>query len=89
MVRDELGAVVSALCARFPDRSRSDVERVVADVYARLVASATVTAHLIPLTLNRSRRLLDSTPIEMDVPSPEEATLVTVGATAHTDASVI
>lgn len=61
MVRDELVAVVSALCARFPDRSRSDVERVVADVYARLVASARVSTHLIPLTLNRSRRLLDST----------------------------
>jgi hypothetical protein len=89
MVRDELGAVVSALCVRFPDRSRSDVEHVVADVYARLVASAKFTAHLIPLTLNRSRRLLDSTPIKMDVPSPEGATLVTVGATAHTDASAI
>jgi hypothetical protein len=61
MVRDELIAVVSALCARFPDRSRSDVERVVADVYTRLVVNASVTAHLIPLTLNGSRRLLEST----------------------------
>ena len=74
MVRDELGAVVSALCARFPGRSRSDVERVVAGVYARLVASATVTAHLIPLTLNRSRRLLGSTPKETDVANSEEST---------------
>jgi hypothetical protein len=77
MVRDELGAVVSALCARFPDRSHSDVQHVVADVYARLVASATVTAHLIPLTLNRSRRLLDSTPMETVTGEP---TLVTVGS---------
>lgn len=80
MVRDELGAVVSALCARFPNRSRSDVERVVADVYGQLVASATVTAHLIPLTLNRSRRLLSSTPVETDLAHPEESTLVTAGA---------
>ena len=80
MVRDELVAVVSALCARFPDRSRSDVECVVADVYARLVASATVTAHLIPLTLNRSRRLLGSTPMESVVAKPTESSLMAVGS---------
>jgi hypothetical protein len=80
MVRDELEAVVSALCARFPDRNRSDVERVVADVYARLVASATVTAHLIPLTLNRSRRVLGSTPMETVVAHPTESTLMAVGS---------
>ena len=65
MIRDELGAVVSALSAKFPDRNPSDVERVVADVYAQLVANASVTAHLIPLTLNRSRRVLSSTPMEV------------------------
>ena len=80
MVRDELEAVVSALCARFPDRNRSDAERVVADVYARLVASATVTAHLIPLTLNRSRRLLGSTPMESVVAKPTESSLMAVGS---------
>lgn len=80
MVRDELGAVVSALCARFPDRSRADVEGVVADVYARLVASATVTAHLIPLTLNRSRRLLGSTPMEALIARPAESSLMAVGS---------
>jgi hypothetical protein len=80
MVRDELGAVASALCARFPDRSRSDVERVVAGVYARLVAGATVTAHLIPLTLNRSRRLLDSIPMATVTREPAESRLVTVGS---------
>ncbi len=80
MIRDELGAVVSALCARFPDRSRSDVERVVADVYAQLVVKATVTAHLIPLTLNRSRRVLSGTPTEAVVADPQQSALVTVGA---------
>lgn len=80
MIRDELGAVVSALCARFPDRNPSEVEHVVADVYAQLVANATVTAHLIPLTLNRSRRLLSSTPMEVVVAAPQESTLMAVGA---------
>ena len=59
MVHDELEGVVSALCGRFPSRSRSDIEEVVAGVYADLQRNATVTAHLIPLTLNRSRRLLN------------------------------
>ena len=61
MVTDELQGVVSALCARFPTRQRSDVETVVADVYEQLAGSARITAHLIPLTLNRSRRLLEGT----------------------------
>ena len=79
MIRDELGAVVSALCARFPERNPDEVERVVADVYAQLVANATVTAHLIPLTLNRSRRLLSGAPMETVVPEPPESTLMAVG----------
>ncbi|MGZ5377065.1 MAG: three-helix bundle dimerization domain-containing protein [Mycobacterium sp.] len=58
MVHDELDGVVSALCARFPNRARNDIEKVVAAQYAEQAANATVTAHLIPLTLNRSRRLL-------------------------------
>jgi hypothetical protein len=60
MVHDELDGVVSALCAKFPTRSRNEVERVVTDVYEQLVAGATITAHLIPLTLNRSRRTLSA-----------------------------
>jgi hypothetical protein len=59
LLNDELDGVVSTLCARFPSRRRSEIERVVADVYDQLAGNATITAHLIPLTLNRSRRLLD------------------------------
>lgn len=59
-VRDELDAIVSALCNRFPDRSRSEIEALVLDVYSDLAAKATVVAHLIPLTLNRSRQRLIS-----------------------------
>jgi hypothetical protein len=58
MVHDELASVVAALHARFPTRSKSEVEDVVSSAYADLISGATVTAHLIPLTLNRSRRLL-------------------------------
>ncbi len=58
MVHDELDGVVSALCARFPERSRGEIDAVVAEVYAELASSATITTHLIPLTINRSRRLL-------------------------------
>ena len=59
MLTDELQGVVSALCARFPTRQRSDVETVVANVYEQLADNAKITTHLIPLTLNRSRRLLE------------------------------
>jgi hypothetical protein len=62
LVHDELDSVVSTLCTRLPGRTRSEVEAVVAAVYAELAAGATVTAHLIPLTLNRSRRLLSYGP---------------------------
>jgi hypothetical protein len=58
MVRDELDGIVSALCSRFPGHARSDIETVVAQVHAGIAAKATVSTHLIPLTLNRSRCLL-------------------------------
>ncbi|ULE33430.1 three-helix bundle dimerization domain-containing protein [Mycobacterium sp. IDR2000157661] len=58
LVHDELESLVCNLCAKYPERSRVEVERVVAAVYAEIVAQATVTSHVIPLTLNRSRRLL-------------------------------
>jgi len=60
MVHDELEGVISALCARFPGRTRGEIEVVVAKAYAELALNATITAHLIPLTLNRCRRLLSS-----------------------------
>jgi hypothetical protein len=59
LVHDELDGLVSWLCDRFPGRSRADVEDVVDGVFVELQRNATVTAHLIPLTLNRSRRLLN------------------------------
>ena len=73
MLTDELQGVVSALCARFPTRQRSDVETVVADVYEQLAGSARITAHLIPLTLNRSRRLLEGIQSIRDPHPPRSA----------------
>jgi hypothetical protein len=58
LTRDELRTVVSMLCARFPERSRAEVEGLVTDSYQRLSDDARIRAHLIPLTLNRCRRLL-------------------------------
>lgn len=62
---DELDGVVTALCVKYPHRERAEIEDVVANAYARISEHATVHAHLIPLTLNRSSRILrqaDSTP---------------------------
>jgi hypothetical protein len=58
MVADELGRVISTVCAKFPSRPRAEVEAVVAAAYRHLHAGATVTSHLIPLTLNRSLRVM-------------------------------
>lgn len=60
LVRDELQAVVSMLCMRFPDRSRAEVEWLVTDVYQDISGNARIRTHLIPLTLNRCRGLLSS-----------------------------
>jgi hypothetical protein len=44
------------LSARFPDRD--DIGRLVTQVYGELAVDARIPTHLIPLTLNRCRRLL-------------------------------
>lgn len=58
MDRDELGDVIAEVQATFPERPREEVEDVVRGAYRHLARRATVTAHLIPLTLNRSMRLM-------------------------------
>ena len=58
LVRDELGSVVAMLCARFPERTPREIERLVTDSYQRLSENARIHTHLIPLTVNRCRRLL-------------------------------
>jgi hypothetical protein len=58
LVGDELDRIVSTVCARYPDCPRPEAEALVSTAFAQLRAHARVTAHLIPLTLNRSLRLM-------------------------------
>lgn len=62
LVADELAGVVAMLSVRFPDRAPDDIGRLVAEVYGGLAADARIPTHLIPLTLNRCRRLLAEPP---------------------------
>jgi hypothetical protein len=50
--------VTSTVCTKFPSRPRAEVEAVVGEAYRHLQAGAAVTSHLIPLTLNRSLRVM-------------------------------
>ncbi|MDX1890810.1 three-helix bundle dimerization domain-containing protein [Mycolicibacterium sp. 050158] len=58
LVADELQRVVTMLTTRFPELNRVDAEWLVTEVYQGLSSEARVRTHLIPLTLNRCRRLL-------------------------------
>lgn len=51
-VTDGLDSVAEMLCVKYPHRSERDIASLVDDVYAKLLSKATVTAHLIPLTMN-------------------------------------
>ncbi|MGQ9351180.1 three-helix bundle dimerization domain-containing protein [Mycolicibacterium gilvum] len=58
LIDDELRDVIATLRARYPECPTGEIEALVADIYGRLNASATVSAHLIPLTMNLSLRAL-------------------------------
>jgi hypothetical protein len=55
---DELESIVSMLREKYPDRGADEVTALVYDVYSLLSSEATVTAHLIPLTINRCHKVL-------------------------------
>ena len=59
MLQDELDRTTTMLAARFPDCGRDEIASVVTRTYLRLAAGARITNHLIPLTLNVSRRILE------------------------------
>lgn len=65
----ELESVVATLSARFPACIREDVGDLVYGTYERLASTAKITAHLIPLTLNRARadleKQLSSSPVSL------------------------
>ena len=58
LTSDELESVSAALCAKNPGVNRQELTRLVYDVYQELASHARITTHLIPLTLNVSRRRL-------------------------------
>ncbi|MBN9635607.1 MAG: hypothetical protein J0H22_10485 [Actinobacteria bacterium] len=60
LVDDELAAIVTALASRYPTLSSDLVQHVIADTHRDLTARSRITAHLIPLTLNLSRRRLQA-----------------------------
>lgn len=58
VIDGELAGVVAAVCAKFPQLPRAYAEGVVHAAYRHLRSKATITTHLIPLTLNRSMRIV-------------------------------
>ncbi|CAN5885957.1 hypothetical protein BH10ACT9_BH10ACT9_28130 [soil metagenome] len=58
LVEDELDAVASAVHEKYPLCPRAEVTAVVLQSYRYLAEHATIRAHLIPLTLNRSLRMM-------------------------------
>ncbi|MGV8873659.1 MAG: three-helix bundle dimerization domain-containing protein [Rhodococcus sp. (in: high G+C Gram-positive bacteria)] len=59
LLTDELTSISTMLAARFPHLTHADVDDAVRTTYARLDSTARVRAHLIPLTSNRARVVLD------------------------------
>ncbi|MFJ2666373.1 three-helix bundle dimerization domain-containing protein [Nocardia fluminea] len=55
---DELDSLAAVLMSRFPGRRLAEVRDVVYEAYRRIASSARITAHLIPLTLNRARTIM-------------------------------
>lgn len=60
LVGDELESLVVLLNSKFPEFSDSDIRDLVFETYERLASGARVQGHLIPLTLNRSRAVLEA-----------------------------
>lgn len=57
-VTDELASIAEMLCVKYPHRSERDIASLVDGVYAKLLSKATVTAPLIPLTVNCCQKTL-------------------------------
>jgi hypothetical protein len=57
-VIDELESIVRMFSEKNPDRSTEEIDLLVHDVYSGLASGATVTAHLIPLKVNRCHKVL-------------------------------
>lgn len=87
LVDDELRGIAATLSRKFPARPRAEVEAVVRAAYRHLEGCATVTAHLIPLTLNRSRRLLRESDGARQTAVPPARSAVAIPPAEHQAAS--
>lgn len=74
LIEGELDAVVDTVCAKYPQCRRAEAADVVLQSYRCLAERATVRAHLIPLTLNRSLRMMRASAQGVG-PSPDEDAL--------------
>ena len=60
LTRHELDDITASLTARYEGRyTRDQIEAVVLSTYQGIAAGASITTHLIPLTVNRVRAALD------------------------------
>ena len=57
-IADELESIVAMLGEKYPDHGDDEIASLVHDVFTRLSSEATVTNHLIPLTVNRCHEVL-------------------------------
>lgn len=76
VIGDELKSVSAALCAKNPAGNSQDMARLVHDVYQELASQARIIAHLIPLTLNVSRRRLADGYLATTATGPYEPLLI-------------
>lgn len=60
LIHDELDRIIDMLAVRFPSSEHEEIALAVYHNYRRIAAGARITAHLIPLTLNATRRMLHS-----------------------------
>lgn len=58
LLTDELTSITTMLAARFPELTHEDIDDAVRATYHRLDSTARLRGHLIPLTCNRARGLL-------------------------------
>lgn len=55
----QLDSVITMLHDRHPEFSQEEIAELVGETYEELASHARITAHLVPLTQNHCRRVLD------------------------------
>jgi hypothetical protein len=60
LVTDELESIAVSLESQFPEFAVGDIRDLVYETYGGLACDARIEAHLIPLTMNRARAVLEA-----------------------------